>query len=277
MPKVNINNCEIYYELHGNPSKQETVVFLNGVMGSVNIWQEQRKILEKLGFSVLLHDFRGQLLSDQPEGPYSFELHARDLYELLKHLKIKKIHLLGMSFGGIVAQRFTRLYPRTVSSLTLLNTMGHIGARMKLGDTALLDRLTCTPKPQGGSYFLTLLSRVFSEDFLEANQAALLKRADMFDEYPDSYWYAQAEYCKIFINDEFDVKELKKIKCPVCIIASEKDKITHLEDSERMLKYITHAEFFILPKASHGVLSENPAPINSIILGFIQKNANGIR
>ncbi|NLI07504.1 MAG: alpha/beta hydrolase, partial [Thermotogaceae bacterium] len=59
MAYMTVNGVNIYYELAGKKDAKETVAFFNGVMASTNSWTSQRKLFEKFGFKILLHDFKG--------------------------------------------------------------------------------------------------------------------------------------------------------------------------------------------------------------------------
>ncbi len=67
MAYMTVNGVNIYYELEGKKDTGETVAFFNGVMASTSSWASQRKLFEKFGFKILLHDFKGQLLSEKPD------------------------------------------------------------------------------------------------------------------------------------------------------------------------------------------------------------------
>nr|HPG87729.1 hypothetical protein [Spirochaetales bacterium] len=62
----------------GERSEPPTVALLNGIGMSIAHWRPVAERLAAAGYRVLLHDFRGQLLSERPTGPYSFEAHAHD-------------------------------------------------------------------------------------------------------------------------------------------------------------------------------------------------------
>ena len=83
MSTYTINDVELYYEVIGNPNAKEVIVFLNGVMASTRSWLNQVECFRKLDYRILLHDFKGQLKSDKPQGPYTFHQHAfeRRFYE----------------------------------------------------------------------------------------------------------------------------------------------------------------------------------------------------
>lgn len=100
MPFLNVQEeVSLFYEVKGDLESSETIVFLNGVMASTNSWYQFIPFFERFGYKMLLHDFKGQLKSSKPEGPYTFEEHAMELKELMDFLQIKNANLIGTSYG----------------------------------------------------------------------------------------------------------------------------------------------------------------------------------
>ena len=58
--------------------------------------------------------------------------HADDLAGLLSALGIGSAHVLGLSYGGEVAQGFALAYPRMVRSLVLADTVSEVGPALRL-------------------------------------------------------------------------------------------------------------------------------------------------
>ena len=82
MAEFQVNGTTLYYEVHGDPNGKETIAFLNGVMASTSSWALLYPIFEKLGFRVVLHDFKGQLKSDKQGVIYRCDgmgFNARDI------------------------------------------------------------------------------------------------------------------------------------------------------------------------------------------------------
>ena len=51
----------------------------------------------------LVVDIRGMGTSGKPESGYDKKTMAKDIYELIQQLGLKKVHLLGHDIGGMVA------------------------------------------------------------------------------------------------------------------------------------------------------------------------------
>lgn len=71
-------------------------------------------------------------MSDWVEGwdrknPYLLVDMAGDAVAVLNALNIQKVHIVGLSMGGMIAQEVAINYPDRVASLTLIMTSGYIG------------------------------------------------------------------------------------------------------------------------------------------------------
>ena len=66
MAIFNFGDIEIYYEVKGNHDAEKTIAFFNGVMASASSWDFYSEVFVNLGFRVVLHDFKGQLMSSTP-------------------------------------------------------------------------------------------------------------------------------------------------------------------------------------------------------------------
>jgi pimeloyl-ACP methyl ester carboxylesterase len=72
MPVQELNGVHIHYDIAG---EGEPLVFLNGVMMTTQSWVLQTSLFRQR-YRCVLHDFRGQLLSDKPEEPWERSIAA---------------------------------------------------------------------------------------------------------------------------------------------------------------------------------------------------------
>jgi 3-oxoadipate enol-lactonase len=77
---------------------------------------------------VLTYDCRGHGASDKPAGPYTVELFAHDLADLLDHVGWHRPIVAGASMGGCVALAFAAAYPARTAALGLVDTTAWYGA-----------------------------------------------------------------------------------------------------------------------------------------------------
>ena len=140
MPSINVNDVNLYYELHG-PQSAPPLILNNGlIMNAATSWVFQTAALSK-HYRLLQYDCRGQGQSDHPQSQYSMELHADDLAALADALGIEEAHIAGISYGGEVAQAFVLKYPEKVQSLILMDTVSEIGPELRTVVESWVDAL----------------------------------------------------------------------------------------------------------------------------------------
>ncbi len=112
MPSADVNGISINYSLEGS-GQGDLIVLVNGLADALATWDYQVSAFLEARYRVLRYDNRGIGRTSSPKGPYTAELLADDLFQLLKHkdLDIKRFHLLGVSMGGMIAQSYALKYP----------------------------------------------------------------------------------------------------------------------------------------------------------------------
>lgn len=118
MPKAVVNGINIHYQRMG---QGPDVVMIHGIASNLALWLNiQRALVDE--FRVTAYDLRGHGYSDMPPSGYTSADMVADLNALLDNLGIGKTHLVGHSFGGLVALHYTVLYPGRVDKLFLADT-----------------------------------------------------------------------------------------------------------------------------------------------------------
>jgi len=112
------DECRIYYRIYGLDQAKPIVVFLNGTTQTTLYWGNQVPVFSK-GYGLLFYDARGQGQSDLGAAPISLQLHVSDLKNLLDHLAVDRVHLVGLSHGARVALEFALEFPARVNRLAL--------------------------------------------------------------------------------------------------------------------------------------------------------------
>lgn len=57
---------------------------------------------------------------------YSFEEHCRQAKALLDSLNVKKVHIVGTSYGGETGMKFALMYPEFVASLSIIDSVSEV-------------------------------------------------------------------------------------------------------------------------------------------------------
>lgn len=263
MPVAQVNGVKLYYELHG-PEEKDVIVLSNGVMMSTSSWAYQKAELAK-HYRVLLYDCRGMWKSEHPPGPYSMEMHADDLAQLLDELGIKKAHIAGISYGSEISMVFAIKYPKQTQSLIVIDGVSQIDPLLQ---AQTMPWLRAAERGDADQLFETSYHLNFSEEWIQNNQAVLKESRVKFNKIDlDSF----QELMKAFFALDITAA-LKKITAPTLIVVGEKDLIKGYKYSRIIAENIPNSEFIVVPGSGHALCLEKPGALNTLITGFVHKN-----
>ena len=138
MPFIQTRTLKTYYEMSGAGAP---VLVLSGTGGDL---RKKPTIMDSpltAGFNVISYDQRGLGQSEKPQNGYTMAAYAEDAVALMDALEIESAHVLGISFGGMVAQEFALAYPNRLKRLALFCTSpgGAGGASYPLDELEALD------------------------------------------------------------------------------------------------------------------------------------------
>ena len=138
-----------------------TVVLMHGANFFGAYWHRTITTLSAAGYRVVVPDQIGFGKSSKPVIPYSFHWLASNTKSLLDALGIKRVSVVAHSMGGMLATRFTLMYPQTVERLTLANPIGMEDYRINVPwipteriYQALLQRTEATIRAYHQSYYV---------------------------------------------------------------------------------------------------------------------------
>jgi 3-oxoadipate enol-lactonase len=267
MPILEVNKVKIYYEVK-NETGNEVVAFFNGVAASIASWVFQVPMFEKLGYKIILHDFKGQLMSDKPKGPYTFGEHATEAKALFDHLGVKKVHIIGTSYGGEVAMQFAIDYPDYVKTLSVIDSVSELDEILKM---FVASWKSLAEKNNIHDFFNTMMPTVYSNSFITRNKAYIEERQKTYSMIPPAFFDGQVALYETFATINMTA-DLPKIKCPTLVVCGQDDILKPVKFSKIISDAIANSEFALVPDCGHACLLEKPAVLNSLLLGFVAKN-----
>ncbi len=116
MPFILARDIRIYYQIQG---KGPRLLVISGTGGDL---RRKPSIFDSSladHFEILAYDQRGLGQTEKPDIPYSMADYAADAAGLLDALEWDGCRVMGISFGGMVAQEFAIRYPHRVERLVL--------------------------------------------------------------------------------------------------------------------------------------------------------------
>ncbi|WP_017655276.1 alpha/beta fold hydrolase [Fortiea contorta] len=260
MPKIQVNGIDLFYDIKG---EGESLLLIAGFLCDHTYWSLLMPSLVK-NYQVIRFDNRGIGRTSAPDHPYSILQMARDAAALLDYLDIKKVHLVGHSMGGQIAQEFALTYPEKVQSLILLSTLAR-------GDS-LFNSVIATWGLLPGILDLKLYQQVifpwiFTDEFY-STPGMIEMIINMAINYPfpatkhGLYHQSQA----IIASDTKD--RLHHLNFPTLLLVGKQDILTPIKFSEQLAQGIPHAELVVL-EGGHGFLIESPEAVASAMLKFL--------
>lgn len=250
------------YELSG---KGNCLVLIHGFGDNLNMWYHQVPEFSKQ-YRVLTYDVRGFGQTEITKGPYSMRLFADGLYELLKVLRIKSACVLGYSMGGMIALNFALKHPDVTTGLIFANSAvgGTSAAEMEERRKMIMDVLQ-----QGSIEVISEMMTVgsFSPGFKERDPEEFNRHKRIKMQNDPSHYIAIMEALNTEVSAPAD---LRKVKCPVLIIAGDSDNLMPLEVAESTKNSMNDAALKVL-STGHASAIEAPKEFNQAVLDFMKK------
>ena len=119
MGKISCNGTTINYRSVGGG---RDVVLIHGIAANNAFWHLNVLLSLARNYRVTVYDLRGHGYSGMTPSGYTSSDMVDDLHSLLNHLGISNAHLIGHSFGGVIALHYAVIYPERVVSLTIADS-----------------------------------------------------------------------------------------------------------------------------------------------------------
>ncbi|NML71475.1 alpha/beta hydrolase [Chryseobacterium sp. RP-3-3] len=214
-----------YMDVQPQKPNGKTIMLLHGKNFNGAYWEKTAKDLSEKGFRVIIPDQIGFGKSSKPQSyQFSFSQLAENTKAILDKLQIDKTIVLGHSMGGMVATRFTLLYPEKVQKLILENPIGledyKTFAAYQTVDQAYQSELKNTAE----TYKNYQLKFYYDNKWKEEYQPwlDLIAGWTLHKDYPQVAW--DAALTSDMIYNQPVCYEFKNIKVPTLLIIGTRDR-----------------------------------------------------
>jgi 3-oxoadipate enol-lactonase len=260
MPFIRAGDITVHYLLEG-PDNAPVVMLSNSLGTSLSVWDAQVAALRGR-FRVLRYDTRGHGLSDAPaagNSGYTMDQLADDAAALIKALGLKRVHLCGLSIGGMLGQRLAAKAPEFLASLILCDTAPIMNAQV------WDERITAIRQSGMEVVAEGTMQRWFTPRFHAQQPAALQGIRNMLVRTPAEGYIG----CAYAIRNMDLREDDTKIICPTLIVVGEEDSATPVAAARDMNAAIKGSKLVIIPQAAHIVPMEQPAALNRALGEFL--------
>jgi 3-oxoadipate enol-lactonase len=262
MPFLAVRDINLYYELVGTGPR---LLYINGTGGDLrrkpNVFDSP--LVDH--FTILSYDQRGLGQTDRPTTPYTMADYAEDANALLDALGWARCAVMGVSFGGMVAQEFAVCYPERVERLVLACTSsgGAGGASYPLHELMELDLRAKT------MHMMAVGDLRQDAECQAANPQLVQELLDLAEasaavgaEEPNRALGARLQLLARKDHDTYD--RLPTLKMPVFICGGRYDGTASVANQHTLKAQIPHAQLELFD-GGHGFLQQDSAAYARII------------
>lgn len=127
MPFATLNGATLHYAARPAAEGAPTLLFSNSLGTDLRVWDALVPLLPA-ALGVVRYDTRGHGLSDAAPGE-ELATHVADVAALVAHLELRRVVMVGLSVGGVIAQGVAQTRPDLLCGLVLCCTAARIGTR----------------------------------------------------------------------------------------------------------------------------------------------------
>ena len=259
VPHVQANGIDVFYERWGNGPP---LLFLNGSGSSIATSELLIKLFTS-DFDTLVADQRGLGESEIPPGLYSMADYAADAIALLDHVGWEQARVVGVSFGGMVAQELAVTWPERISRLALLCTSpGGVG-----GASYPLHELARVSEAERNAKRVQLLDSRFTPEWLAAHLSdrGLVDMMAARGSGPKTADQLRGEELQLLARSHHDVCDrLDRITCPTLVAGGRFDAIAPPSNAEAIVARVPNAELRLYD-GGHAFFAQDAAALPEVI------------
>jgi pimeloyl-ACP methyl ester carboxylesterase len=263
---------ELYYQDHGSGPP---VVLVHGWPLSGRSWEQQVPALVDDGYRVIIYDRRGFGASAQPWDGYDYDTFAADLHQLIEHLDLTGVTLVGFSMGGGEVARYVGRYgtDRVAKAVFAAAVPPYLYKSADNPDGGI-DDAALTAFHDG-----IRADRIAFIDQFVTNFFAVRGRTDLVSEPLRRYNVAIAaaaspkgtlDCTTAFTKTDFR-GDLPTFTIPTLVIHGDSDAIVPFEVSgRRTAEAIDGSKLVLVPDAPHGLNVTHAQTFNAEVLAFLR-------
>ena len=264
MPRVKVNDINIYYEVHGDGYP---LIMIMGLSANLDWWDPPLMEAMSSKFKTFIFDNRGAGRTDKPEIDYSVKMFADDTAGLMDALNIQRAHVLGISMGGMIAQEFVLKYPEKVEKLVLCATNCGYSKSVPPSSEVLELMARDFEGMEPEEVIKDMISLLFTEDFIKnnPNTIELFRESALKAPIPASAYKRQLDAIL-----KYDTcRRIKKMNTPTLIMHGKKDILVPPQNGEVLAKRIPRAKLSLFDNSGHALFSHETEKVIKTLLEFL--------
>ena len=235
----------------------------HSLAANVGMWEDQMSVLT--GYRVLRYDTRGHGGTDAPEGDYTLDQLADDLFALLDALDIDRAHFVGLSMGGMIGQTAALKDPSRFLSLSLCDTSSRVPGE---GQALWSERMEMARSQGMEALVESTIDRWFSRTFQIEEPDRVERICEMVRTTPVAgYCGCCAAIRALDLTDR-----IAEIRLPTLLVVGEDDPGTPVAAHEVIRDRIEGSQLVVIRDALHFSNVEQADIFNDTLGAFLAEH-----
>jgi poly(3-hydroxyalkanoate) depolymerase len=240
------------------------LLLIMGLGGNIEMWDPLERALTRRGVQTIAYDASGTGESPPRVIPQGMHGLARQAAHVLDALGQPDADVLGVSFGGAVAQELTLANPHRVRRLVLASTTCGLGA---VPGNPVALALLATPLRYYSPGFLRLTANVLYGPGAADHEGLFRSQINARRARPPSVW---GYFGQLVAGISWSsLPWLHRIRQPTLVLSGAADPIVPPINARVLAGRIPNAELEIVPGAGHLLLMEHAEPVAERIATFL--------
>jgi 3-oxoadipate enol-lactonase len=252
VPTLSVAGTELHYERRG---EGEPLLLIPGLGGHSLHWGEPFVAELERDFEVVLYDQRGAGRSAAFDGDLTTAGLAADALALLDALGLGRVHVLGISMGGMVAQELALAAPERVASLTLGCTSCG-GTQSRPTDQEVIRALTAAVFSGDREHVLRTGFELVVSGAYAADPAHYPAFADAARQYPADIPLLMSQQAAVVAHDTY--ARLRGLRVPTLVVHGTADRMLAAVNGDLVASLIPGARLELLDGVGHLFFWEQP-------------------
>jgi poly(3-hydroxyalkanoate) depolymerase len=247
------------------------LLLMNGIGVNLEVLQSFVDALDP-AIEVIRFDVPGTGGSPPPLIPYRFSILSRLVTKMLDQLGYQQVDVLGVSWGGALAQQFAFQYPRRCRRLILVST--GTGALMVPGRPSVLAKIATPRRYQDPAYMAQIAGEIYggkarTQPELAHDFAQTARLGSVL-----GYFYQM-----LGGMGWTSIPWLSKLRQPALILHGDDDPLVPLVNAKIMHRLIPHAKLYIFHDGHLGLgtsAQELAQVVDQFLTASVSTSTNGL-
>jgi non-heme chloroperoxidase len=265
----NLKDIQIHYEDHGMGAP---VILIHGFPLSGDAWEKQETVLINAGHRVITYDRRGFGLSSHPSIGYNYDTFANDLHQIIIHLNLHDITLVGHSMGtGEITRYLATFGSKLIRRAVFISPIPPFLLKSENNkdgvDVSVFEGIKLAIIRDRPAYIAEFFKNFYNTD---ENLGTLVSKEKTYADFNlGTSASAIGTYdCVSSWLTDFRL-DLPKIDIPCLVIHGDADRILPFETTAEKLAKAIKARLVKIPNGPHAIPWTHADIVNKELLDFI--------